>query len=112
MAAQIQFPDEVKSYVIQSFHHQMLELSIDALQDELEAREYQAAVFTFPESHLPALKEKVKDLQQDLVAFVQDIVTRNRDSQNLGVYYYGAQCFSLQRPNLELFVESEEGLNA
>ncbi len=108
-ASQMKFPDEVKSFVIQSFHHQMLELSVEALEDELHEREYQAAIFTFPDSELPALKQKVKDLQEDLVAFVQDIANKHSEDPDLRVFYYGAQCFALQNKTVQSDID-ERGM--
>jgi len=93
--SQIQFPDEVKSYVVRSFHRQMLELAVEGLEDELSTREYGAAVFTFPKSEFLKLKEKIKDLQLELVGFVQDLASQTAD-QKQGVYHFGIQCFSLQ----------------
>lgn len=71
-ANQIRFPDEVRSYVIRSFHQQMLDLAREALDDSLERREFGSAVFSFPESKMPQLKEKMKQLQRELVIFVQE----------------------------------------
>lgn len=95
-ATQIQFPDEVRSYVIRSFHRQMLELGSEALDDELEEREFGAAVFTFPKSEFPKLKAKLKDLQVEFVSYVQDLSSQRADEEAL-VYYFGMQCFSLQK---------------
>lgn len=95
-ASQIQFPDEVKSYVIRSFHRQMLKLAMEALGDDISEREFGAMIFTFPVSCLPQLKEKVKELQKDLLHYIQDISTEANDSQKL-VYHFGVQCFSLQK---------------
>lgn len=96
-ASQIQFPDEVRSFVIQSFHHQMLELAVEALNDELQDREFQAAVFTFPTSRIQELKDKIKDMNQGLVAYVQDISDNTQDQSDRSVFYFGSQCFSLQK---------------
>lgn len=98
VAYQIRFPDEVKSYVVRSFHKQMLEISVEALQDDLTEREFGAAVFTFPHAKMPELKEKVKELQQDLIQFVQSQSENalQSDSGDQKVYYFGVQCFSLQ----------------
>lgn len=99
-ASQIQFPDEVSSFVIRSFHHQMLEIAGEALEDDLAQREFQALVFTFSRSRFGALKEKIKDIQRELVAFIQE---PGDDGQNIDeqktVFYFGAQCFSLQKWN-------------
>lgn len=94
-ASQIQFPDEIKSYVIRSFHGQMLQLAQEALEDELLDREFGAAVFTFPKSRIPELKDKVKELQRDFISFVQDLA-REEDRESHRVYYLGIQCFSLE----------------
>jgi len=95
-ATQIQFPDEVRSYVVRSFHRQMLELGTEALEDELDEREFGAAVFTFPKSEFPKLKSKIKDMQLELVSFVQDLASQEKDRESL-VYFFGVQCFSLQK---------------
>lgn len=95
--AQIQFPDEMKSFVIRSFHGQMLSLAMEALEDELGQREFGSTVFTFPKSKLPELKEKIKELQKDLISFVQDENNMMDDSESHIVMYFGTQCFSLQR---------------
>ena len=108
-ASQIQFPDEVKSYVIRSFHQQMLELAIEALGDEISDREYGAAVFTFPASELPALKEKIKELQRELVSFVQDLSAHSKSRSDHLVYHFGVQCFSLQKtPDRSIEKEVDE----
>ena len=96
-ASQIQFPDEVRSYVVRSFHGQMLELAIEALEDDLLEREYGAAVFTFPESEFPKLKEKLKDLQRDFISYVQDLSSQSKELSGQRVYHFGLQCFSLQK---------------
>ncbi len=95
-ASQIQFPDEVRSYVVRSFHRQMLEIAAEALDDELEIREFGAATFTFPRSEFPKLKAKIKDMQLELIGFVQDLNTGGTDGDR-AVYHFGIQCFSLQR---------------
>lgn len=103
-AAQIKFPDEVKSYVVRSFHRQMLEIASEAIEDEIDQREYGAAVFSFPKQKLPQLKEKIKEFQADLVSFVQDISDQSmadEDKSDQNIYYFGVQCFSLQRANLQ-----------
>lgn len=96
--AQIQFPDEVKSYLIRSFHREMLQISKEALEDDMSEREFGAAVFTFPSARYPELKEKIKELQENLIGYVQD-VSRNSDDKEGGnkVYYFGIQSFSLQK---------------
>lgn len=96
-ASQIQFPDEVKSYVVRSFHRQMLELAVEALGDDLPEREFGAAVFTFPAAQVPKLKEKIKELQKELVSYVQDVATTFQDSKDHRVYHFGVQCFPLQK---------------
>ncbi|MDB5038568.1 MAG: hypothetical protein JWQ35_2096 [Bacteriovoracaceae bacterium] len=100
-ASQVQFPDEVRSYVVRSFHGQMLELAIEALEDDISDREYGAAVFTFPASEFPKLKEKIKELQRDLIGYVQDLSANSkessRDTKSQRVYHFGVQCFSLQK---------------
>jgi uncharacterized protein (TIGR02147 family) len=96
-ASQVQFPDEVRSYVVRSFHGQMMELATEALEDDISEREYGAAVFTFPENEFPKLKEKLKDLQRDLVSYVQDISSKAEPSSSHRVYHFGLQCFSLQK---------------
>ncbi len=95
--AQIQFPDEVKSYVIRSFHRQMLELATEALEDEISEREFGGAMFIFPASKYAELKEKIKDLQKDLIGYVQDVVDSVEEEEKKTVYHFGVQCFSLQR---------------
>lgn len=95
-ATQIQFPDEVRSYVVRSFHRQMLEIGTEALDDELSEREFGAAVFTFPKSDFSKLKSKIKDLQLELVSYVQDLATQKSDEESR-VYFFGVQCFSLQK---------------
>ncbi len=55
-ASQIQFPDEVRSYVVRAFHRQMLELSVEALEDDLAHREFGAAIFTFPKKDISCRK--------------------------------------------------------
>lgn len=96
-SSQICFPDEVKSYVIQSFHRQMLSLAVEALEDPLERREFGSTVFSFPESEIPELKKKVKQLQEEFISYVQS-VSDSSDSSNedLRVYFYGVHCFSLE----------------
>lgn len=96
-ASQIQFPDEVRSYVVRSFHGQMLEIAAEALEDDISKREFGAAVFTFPESEFPRLKEKLKELQRDFISYVQDVATKSRGSNSQSVYHFGIQCFSLQK---------------
>lgn len=95
-ANQATFPDEVKSYVVRSFHRQMLEITAEALEDDMSEREFGAAVFTFPASKLPELKERIKDMQRDLVSYVQDLGASSQDEEKV-VYHFGVQCFSLQR---------------
>jgi len=100
LRAQIKFPDEVKSYVIQSFHVQMLEIAQEALEDELDQREFGAAVFSFPKERLPELKKKIKSLQADLISYVQDVSDTDlklNDRKNQKIYFFGVQCFSLQK---------------
>lgn len=94
-ASQIQFPDEVRSYVVRAFHRQMLELAIEALEDDLQYREFGAAIFTFPRKDIPKLKAKIKDMQMELVSFVQDLSNQSPDDEQV-VYYAGLQSFSLQ----------------
>ncbi len=96
-ASQIQFPDEVKSYLIRSYHRQMLDLAAGALDDELDEREYGAMMFTLPKAQLPALKERIKELEKDIISFVQDVGSRANDDDELKVYHLGIQCFSLQK---------------
>jgi uncharacterized protein (TIGR02147 family) len=95
-APQVQFPDEVRSFVIREFHRQMLGVASDALEDALAQREFGAAVFTFPQNRFSELKAKIKDFQQELVSYVQD-VHRESDSAQLKVYHLGVQCFLLQK---------------
>lgn len=95
--AQVQFPDEMKSFVIRSFHGQMLSLAMEALEDDLGQREFGSTVFTFPKSKLPELKEKIKELQRDLISYVQDESNSVDDSGSHIVMVFGTQCFSLQR---------------
>jgi len=94
-ASQIQFPDEVRSYVVRAFHRQMLELAIEALEDDLAYREFGAAIFTFPKKDIPKLKAKIKDMQVELVSFVQDLSNQATTDEQV-VYYAGLQSFSLQ----------------
>ncbi|PIR23058.1 MAG: hypothetical protein COV44_04875 [Deltaproteobacteria bacterium CG11_big_fil_rev_8_21_14_0_20_45_16] len=97
--SQIKFPDEVKSYVVRSFHRQMLELAQEALEDELDRREFGAAVFSFPTHRYPELKSKIKELQAELVSYVQDITDshiRENSADVQKIYFFGVQCFSLQ----------------
>ena len=96
-ASQIQFPDEVKSFVIRSFHGQMLGLAVEALEDDISEREFGAAVFTFPASEFSKLKEKLKELQRDLIGYVQDISSQVENPKDQKVYHFGVQCFSLQK---------------
>jgi uncharacterized protein (TIGR02147 family) len=96
-ASQIQFPDEVKSFVIRSFHGQMLGLAVEALEDDISEREFGAAVFTFPASEFAKLKEKLKELQRDLIGYVQDISSQVESPKDQKVYHFGVQCFSLQK---------------
>lgn len=95
--SQIQFPDEVKSYVIRSFHRQTLEIAIEALEDDIGEREYGAAVFTFPRSKLSQLKDKIKDLQKELVSFIQDASVTTPEKEERLVYHFGIQCYALQK---------------
>jgi uncharacterized protein (TIGR02147 family) len=94
--SQVQFPDEVKSYIVRSFHRQMLELATEALGDEIEDREFGAAMFTFPASRLPELKERIKEMQKDLIGYVQDVASSTEDRSEHLVYHFGVQCFALQ----------------
>lgn len=96
-ASQIQFPDEVRSYVVRSFHGQMLEIATEALADDISEREYGAAMFTLPVEKFPQLKEKVKDLHRDLISWVQDASQNGSADVPKKVYYFGLQCFSLER---------------
>lgn len=100
-ANQVTFPDEVRSYVVRSFHQQMLEIASEAIEDEIDEREFGAAVFTFPVSRLPELKERIKDMQRDLVSFVQDLGSRAEVSDPQVVYHFGVQCFALQKIELK-----------
>lgn len=95
-ASQIQFPDEIKSFVIRSFHGQMLQLAQEALEDGLDQREFGAAVFTFPKDRITDLKMKIKELQRDLIGFVQD-VAKDADRKDQRVYFLGVQCFTLEQ---------------
>lgn len=97
MANQVAFPDEVRSYVVRAFHRQMLEIASEAIEDEIEEREFGAAVFTFPASKLPELKERIKDMQRDLVSYVQDLGSHSAEGEPQYVYHFGVQCFSLQK---------------
>jgi uncharacterized protein (TIGR02147 family) len=98
-AHHIRFPDEIKSYVIRSFHHQMLTIAQEALSDEIDEREFGAAVFTFPKERWPELKLKIKEMQSDLVNYVQDMMPADKNSEQdlLNVYFVGIQCFSMQK---------------
>lgn len=96
-ANQVTFPDEVRSYVVRSFHRQMLEIASEAIEDEIGEREFGAAVFTFPLSKLPELKERIKDMQRDLVSFVQDLGAQAESGDPQVVYHFGVQCFALQK---------------
>jgi len=98
-ANQIRFPDEVKSYVVRSFHQQILELAREALEDPLDRREFGAAVFTFPKEKLPDLKEKIKQLQRDLVIFVQEETkdltpSASATPDSIELMGFSIQCFS------------------
>jgi uncharacterized protein (TIGR02147 family) len=97
LANQVTFPDEVRSYVMRSFHRQMLEIASEALEDDMSEREFGAAIFTFPVSKLPELKERIKDMQRDLVSYVQDLGARAEADEAQVVYHFGVQCFSLQK---------------
>lgn len=105
-ASQVQFPDEMRSYVIRSFHSQMLQLAQEALGDELEEREFGSAVFTIPKDCVPELKEKIKELQRDFISYVQD-VARSQERSEHQVYYLGIQCFALQKREREKLHESD-----
>lgn len=96
-ASQIVFPDEVRSYVVRSFHRQMLEVASEALEDDILMREFGAAVFTFPVSKLPQLKERIKEMQKDLISYVQDLGSSNDEEAEKVVYHFGLQCFALQK---------------
>ena len=95
----IQFPDEVRSYVIRSFHAQMLEIAVEALGDDLTEREFQSTTFTIPGDKVPELKAKIKDLQDDLVAYIQDVGQKKQEGEEKPkiVYHFGMQCFALQK---------------
>lgn len=95
----IRFPDEIKSYVVRSFHHQMLEIAQEALEDEIGEREFGAAVFTFPKERWPELKAKIKELQSELVNYVQDMMPSDlsKGDERPNVYFLGIQCFSMQK---------------
>jgi uncharacterized protein (TIGR02147 family) len=95
-ASQIQFPDEIKSFVIRSFHSQMLQLAQESLEDALDQREFGAAVFTIPQNRIAELKVKVKELQRELIGFVQD-VAKDEKREDHRVYYLGVQCFALEK---------------
>ena len=95
-ASQIQFPDEIKSFVIRSFNGQMLQLAQEALDDKLDQREFGAAVFTFPKDRVSELKMKIKELQRDLIGFVQD-VAKDAERKDQRVYFLGVQCFTLEQ---------------
>lgn len=101
-ASQICFPDEVKSYVVQAFHRQMLEIAEEALEDPLEAREFGATMFSFPEEKVPELKRKVKQLQEDFISYVQATANQKTESNQRDerVHFFGVQCFRLEK-NLE-----------
>jgi uncharacterized protein (TIGR02147 family) len=92
-ANQIRFPDEVKSYVVRSFHQQMLDLAKEALDDSLDRREFGSAVFSFPRQKLPALKEKIKQLQNELVIYVQE-ETKEMPAEERELLGFSLQLFS------------------
>lgn len=94
-AAQIQFPDEVRSYVVQSFHRQILDLASEAVEDDLERREFRSAIFSFPESKLPDLKQRLKELHQEMISYVQDLSREAPESETRAIYAIGLQCFSV-----------------
>jgi len=97
-ASQIQVPDEVKSYIVRSFHRQMLELATEALGDGISEREFGAAMFTFPRSRISELKERIKEMQKDLISYVQDVASQPSDKEDRLVYHFATQCFALQKP--------------
>jgi len=106
-ASQVQFPDEVKSYIVRSFHRQMLELAVEALGDEIGEREFGAAMFTFPSSRVTELKKRIKDLQKELITFVQDVASSSKNREDHLVYHLGVQCFALQKKSEIESVENE-----
>lgn len=94
-ASQICFPDEVRSYVVRRYHRQMLELAQEALEDDIEKREFGGTVFKFPRSKVSEMKKKLKELQEEFISYVQ--ATANQpDQKDESVYFFGVQCFSLQ----------------
>jgi len=109
-AHHIRFPDEIKSYVIRSFHRQMLEIAQEALEDEIHQREFGAALFTYPKDRWPELKSKIKELQSDLVSYVQDMMPKEGDRDaELNVFYLGIQCFSMQKEGQDERNTNEQG---
>lgn len=98
-SSQIQFPDEVKSYVVRSFHQQMLEMAKEALSDHLDRREFRSMVFTFPKDKLPQLKDRLKHLQQDLVVYIQEESRGAPESESLELLGFSMQCFSFLEEN-------------
>lgn len=106
-ASQVCFPDEVKSYVVRSFHRQMLELGQEALDDDLEEREFGATVFSFPSSKIPEMKTKIKEMQKDFISYVQATSRQEghklKAGENMGqrIFFLGVQCFALDKKEIQ-----------
>lgn len=59
--------DEVRSLAIRNYHRQMLELAKQSLESlPMEQREFGALTLNLPESALPELKFKLKEIRKEL----------------------------------------------
>lgn len=60
--------DETPSVPAKQLHHDCLKLAINALNDELNQREFQSYIFTIDREEIPAIKNKIKQMVRQIIS--------------------------------------------
>ena len=92
MAKSIKSPDEEKSEIIQLAHKQFLEEAKNALSIPLESREFAHLTFTIGSDDFPAVKAKIKKIQEEFRYFLADLQKKskmkNKTAVSLNIQLY------------------------
>lgn len=97
--------DEVRSLAIRSYHRQMLELAKQSLESlPMEKREFGALTLNLPESALPELKFKLKEIRKELHEWGLQVAQNHRQQ--------GRPSETVTQINFQMFPLTKRGDNS
>lgn len=78
---------------VQSYHQQMIERSLSALEQPIDEREFNGITIAIPKDQLPVIKKKIRDFRKELNEYLEEYEVSAKE-----VYQINLHLFQLSRP--------------